>query len=112
MAYFTEQRAVEGSEEYAYDWLGATWHFANAKHRETFAASPISYAPQYGGHCADGVSYGGINADIDPKAWRIIDGKLYLNYSQESATRFEETAGKVTRADAKWPKIRNRLAQQ
>ncbi len=40
VAYFTEGRPVKGSEQFAYDWLGATWQFASAEHRETFAADP------------------------------------------------------------------------
>ena len=34
VAYFTDGRATKGSEEFAYDWLGATWQFANAEHRD------------------------------------------------------------------------------
>ena len=46
VAYFTEGRAMKGSEEFAYDWLGTPWHFANAKHRDMFTADPTKYAPQ------------------------------------------------------------------
>ena len=49
VAYFTEGRPMKGSEQYTYKWVGATWHFANAKHRDLFTANPIKYAPQYGG---------------------------------------------------------------
>ena len=49
VAYFTDGKAVQGSEAYSYKWLGATWRFASDAHRRLFAASPISYAPQYGG---------------------------------------------------------------
>ena len=52
VAYFTENRAVKGSEKYSYDWLGTPWHFASREHQEMFAADPIKYAPQYGGYCA------------------------------------------------------------
>ena len=49
VAYFTDGKAVKGSEEFSYDWLGTPWHFANAKHREMFMSEPLKYAPQYGG---------------------------------------------------------------
>ena len=58
VAYFTDGRAVKGSEQFAYKWLGATWHFASTEHQQTFAATPIRYAPQYGGLCALGVANG------------------------------------------------------
>ena len=51
VAYFTDGRAVKGSEQFAYKWLGATWHFANTEHQQTFV-TPIRYALQYGGLCA------------------------------------------------------------
>ena len=49
VAYFTEQRAIIGSDELEHEWQGARWRFANAKHKEMFAATPERYAPQYGG---------------------------------------------------------------
>ena len=85
VAYFTESRAVEGSPRFSHRWLGATWLFSSAKNRDLFASEPVKYAPQYGGHCADGVSLGTITTNIDPKAWRIIEGKLYLSYDPGAA---------------------------
>ena len=49
---------MKGSEEFAYDWLGTPWHFANAEHRDLFKADPAKYAPQYGGYCTGGVAAG------------------------------------------------------
>ena len=57
-------------------------YFANAEHRDLFAEKPVQYAPQYGGHCAMGTAFGESTANIDPEAWSIVDGKLYLQYSK------------------------------
>jgi hypothetical protein len=78
VAYFTESRAVKGSPDLAYDWLGATWNFAKPEHKALFAIDPVHYAPQYGGYCAVATANGGTKVNIDPQAWRIIDDKLYL----------------------------------
>ena len=91
VAYFTQNAAVQGSEEFSYSWLGATWHFASAENRDLFAADPVKYAPQYGGLCADGVSFGTVTTNIDPKAWRIIEGKLYLAYDPGAVDGFGRT---------------------
>ena len=40
VAYFTDGRATKGSEEFAYDWLGATWQFANAEHQRDLRRHP------------------------------------------------------------------------
>ena len=112
VAYFTMNDAVKGSEDHAVDWLGATWQFANEDHRQTFMANPIKYAPQYGGLCSLGVAYGEVTREIDPEVWSIIKGKLYLNYSKGGAGDFVESGDKmIARADAKWPKVKARLAQ-
>ena len=102
VAYFTMGQASKGSEDHSLEWLGAVWHFSSAKHQEMFASSPVQYAPQYGGYCADGVSLGRVAANIDPDAWRIVDGKLYLNYDEKSAVKLEETPGHIEKADKHW----------
>jgi len=105
VAYFTENRAVKGSEKYSTRWLGATWYFSSAETRDLFLQSPAKYAPQYGGHCADGVSAGTITTNIDPNAWRIIDGKLYLNYDPGAAENLEKKPTKLIEATKYWPKV-------
>jgi YHS domain-containing protein len=72
---------VKGSAQFSYEWQGATWLFSSAENRDRFNAEPDRYAPQYGGFCAYAVSKGR-TASIDPEAWKIVDGKLYLNYSK------------------------------
>ena len=109
VAYFTDNRAVKGSEEYSYDWLGTPWHFASREHQEMFAADPIKYAPQYGGYCAAEVVGGSVTVDIDPNAFKIIDGKLYLIYDKPHADDFASRAENVAAADASWPKVKGRL---
>src|SRR6478735_12012048 len=82
VAYFTDGKAVKGSEEFAYEWLGTPWHFASKKHQEMFMSEPVKYAPQYGGYCAGEVANGSVTVNTDPEAFKIIDGKLYLTYDK------------------------------
>jgi len=106
VAYFTDGRAVKGNEKYSYDWLGTPWHFANRKHQEMFASEPIKYAPQYGGYCAAEVVGGSVTVNIDPEAFKIIDGKLYLIYDKTHADTFAAHADDlVPKASANWPKV-------
>lgn len=103
VAYFTESQAVKGSPSFTHGWKGAVWQFSSAAHRDLFARSPERYAPQYGGYCAYGVSRNYI-APIDPEAWTVIDGKLYLNYSQRvKRTWSKEIPKYVQLADGYWP---------
>ena len=106
VAYFTEGRPMKGSEELAYEWLGTPWYFATKEHRELFINDPVRYAPQYGGHCVGEVSANGITINIDPEAWSIVDGKLYLNYSRSvRETWKKDIPGYIRKADANWPAV-------
>jgi YHS domain-containing protein len=110
VAYFTDGRAVKGAPEFSHEWLGATWLFASAEHRDAFIAEPIRYAPQYGGFCALSVSEGDA-ANVDPEAWRIIDGRLYLFNDKESLpAEFDpDPSTVITHADANWPAVKAKL---
>ena len=105
VAYFREGAPVAGSEAHTHDWQGVTWRFASAANRDAFAADPEAYAPQYGGFCAWAVSEG-YTAPTDPGAWKIVDGKLYLNYSRRIQRRWErDIPGHIAAADANWPSL-------
>jgi len=107
VAYFTEDRPVEGSAAFTADYEGATWRFATAANRDAFTADPARYAPQYGGYCAYAVSQG-YTASTVPEAWSIVDGKLYLNYSRGVQRRWEgNRSAFITDANANWPRVLN-----
>ena len=112
VAYFTQNKAVQGSARYSSHWLGATWYFASAENRDLFIHEPVKYAPQYGGHCADGVSFGTITTNIDPKAWRIIEGKLYLSYDPGAADGFEKSSSKLADSKKYWPEVEQSLISE
>jgi YHS domain-containing protein len=106
VAYFTAGVPTPGSSEFTADWMGATWRFANAANRDAFRADPERYAPQYGGYCAWAVS-NGKTASSDPEAWKIVGGKLYLNYSRAVQQKWQaDVPGNIRRADGHWPELR------
>ena len=111
VAYFTEGKAVKGKAEYAHDWLGAEWHFANADHLQRFIADPVAYSPQYGGMCADGVAYGTMTVNIEPEVFSIIDGKLYLAFDPGAKQEIEELPGQLEKAEANWPEVKARFQE-
>lgn len=105
VAYFTDGKPVPGKEDFQLEWMGAKWRFATAEHRELFKNDSEKYAPQYGGYCAYAVSQGHV-ADVDPNAWSIVGGKLYLNYSHDIQKTWQaDVPGYVTKADKNWPGV-------
>ncbi|MEM8720959.1 MAG: YHS domain-containing (seleno)protein [Cyanobacteria bacterium P01_G01_bin.39] len=105
VAYFTESKAVIGSSEFEHEWNGATWRFSSQENLDLFAANPEQYAPQYGGYCAKAVSEGNL-ASIDPESWKIVDDKLYLNYSPGVQQQWaEDIPGNIALGDENWPEV-------
>ena len=105
VAYFVLGKPVKGDKAITLEWNGATWFFANDQHRMRFKQEPERYSPQYGGYCAWAVSQGD-TADIDPEAWKIVDGKLYLNYDKKIQKKWEaDIPGLIQKANENWPKL-------
>ena len=45
-------------------------------------------------------------AGVDPRAFKIVDGKLYLNWNKDSAELFEAGAGDyIQQADRHWEQL-------
>lgn len=110
VAYFLESKPVQGSKEFSYKWEDANWFFASAENRELFQTNPSRYAPQFGGYCALGIALGQY-ADVDPKAWTIVDGKLYLNKTIEVRdARWRKDPDKhIPKAEHNWHMKREQL---
>ena len=111
VAYFEAGEPVKGKSRHEVEWNGAKWRFASAANRDAFQADPERYAPQYGGYCAWAVSRGH-TAPIDPKSWKVVDGKLYLNYSKSVQENWEkDIPGHIASADGHWPRILSELSK-
>ncbi|MGH8445701.1 MAG: YHS domain-containing (seleno)protein [Solimonas sp.] len=109
VAYQTNHRAVPGKREFQTDWQGAHWRFASAEHLKAFTSEPQRYAPQYGGYCAYAVAAKNDKVDIDPEAYTVLDGKLYLNYSKKVQAQWEaDRAHYIEVGDRNWPALRDK----
>ncbi|MEQ9402429.1 MAG: YHS domain-containing (seleno)protein [Cyclobacteriaceae bacterium] len=105
VAYFTQGEAIEGDEKFSFEWKGAVWHFSSEENMNTFMEKPESYAPQFGGYCAWAVSQG-YTYRTSPEAWKIVDGKLYLNYSVGVQKKWEANQTELIKSgEANWPKV-------
>jgi YHS domain-containing protein len=82
VAYFKQNKAVEGSKSIAATYQGVTYYFASAENRSSFLASPGSFEPQYGGWCAYAMGAKGEKVTVDPETFKILNGKLYLFYNK------------------------------
>jgi hypothetical protein len=110
VAYFTMGEAVLGVKEYKHRWLDVNWNFISEEHRGLFAADPTRYAPQHGGYCSSG-AIDGVQDYANPRAWRIVDNKLYLFYGKSTAARWNPDSPEVSAANEEWLKTLSNLIQ-
>jgi hypothetical protein len=111
VAYFTDGKPVQGKAEIEYLWHKLRWRFASEAHRELFVKDPERYAPQYDGYCAMGVSNGDAahKDTVDPEAWAIVDGKLYLTHNQYWLGVWREHSEEyIKQANASWQALADR----
>lgn len=107
VAFFVKGAPAVGSAKYSVAHKGATYRFISQSHLDMFKAGPAKYIPAYGGFCAYGVAVGA-KFDGDPRYWKVVDGKLYLNLNQEiQKTWFEDIGGNISKAEENWPRIKS-----
>jgi YHS domain-containing protein len=108
VAYVDETQAVEGSATITATVDGAVYQFANTIHCATFKKNPARYIPAYGGWCAYAMSRGE-QVEVDPKHFKLVDGKLLLfYYSLWADTLKKWNADEATlkpAADSWWKKL-------
>lgn len=107
VAYQVSQQATKGSSDFTATHEGATYRFLSAENRDAFLSDPVRYLPAYGGFCAYGMAKG-YRAKIDPQAFTVIDGRLYLNYSKGVRDRWlKDVPGYLASADGNWARIKD-----
>ncbi|HKP63792.1 MAG TPA: YHS domain-containing (seleno)protein [Polyangiales bacterium] len=105
VAYFEEGKPVRGKPELGSDYRGARWLFSSEARLKKFAKNPAAWVPQYDGYCAYGVSRGYL-VNIDPAAFTVRDGKLYLNYSLDIRKQWlADVQARIVKADELFPSL-------
>lgn len=107
VSYFNEGGAkpVKGLETITATHAGATYRFANQANAGLFKANPDKYVPTYGGWCAWAVAKGK-KVSIDPKAYIVDEGQLYLFYSDDQVDEWKKARdASRTKADLEWMEI-------
>jgi YHS domain-containing protein len=105
VAYFKQGKAVPGNPAIKSEYKGATYLFASQADKADFDKDPGKYEPQYGGFCANSMAHGR-RSDINPKAFRVYRGKLYVCSSQRALTEFSANIDpNISKADQNWLKI-------
>lgn len=112
VSYYNQGHPQIGNPDFQADWAGSTWFFSTIENRDSFAADPIRYAPQFGGYDPLGISQGYTNP-TDPEQYTIFAGQLFLHYSEDFKTHWNaDRAKNMIQATSNWSYIRVRLQDQ
>ncbi len=108
VSYLAESSAREGKKEFQSNHDGVTYYFSSKKNLDLFKATPEKYAPAYGGWCAYAMAEGE-QVDIDPKTFKVINGKTYLFYNGiwgDTLKKWnKDETGLKSSADKQWEKL-------
>lgn len=109
VAYFNQNRALEGNKQFSLNFEGVTYRFINAANKEAFLKDPKKYEPQYGGWCAYAMGATGEKVEIDPETFKVLNGKLYLFYHSWTNNTLlkwnKDEANLKSKADKSWMNI-------
>ena len=113
VAYFENNKPIEGKKEFQTTFDGVKFKFSSSKHLKMFKENPKKYIPQYGGYCAYAVAEKNIKINIDPEEFQVKDGKLYLFYSSFFGSKLtnwkEENPSKLkVKADKNWKSLKHK----
>ncbi|MES2526603.1 MAG: YHS domain-containing (seleno)protein [Bdellovibrionota bacterium] len=108
VAYVAKNTALEGKKDFEFNYQGIAYRFSGKENLELFKANPEKYVPAYGGWCAYAMAEGE-QVDIDPKSFKVINGKTYLFYNGiwgDTLKKWNknETSLKLD-ADKQWEKL-------
>ena len=105
VAYVEAERPTPGDPAHSFTYLGSKFLFASAANRAKFVAAPDKYAPQFGGFCALGTA-NGYKVATEPDAFKVVGGKLYLNYNRKVLDIWSKDApGYIAKANENWPAV-------
>lgn len=110
VSYHTGERPQRCNGNHVVEHEGVSYLFTSADNKSVFEKNPQKYLPAYGGYCAFGVSVGK-KFIADPEIWEIVDNRLYLNLDNKiKGLWIKDIPGNIAKAQANWPKIRNKAA--
>ncbi|HNU88470.1 MAG TPA: YHS domain-containing (seleno)protein [Ferruginibacter sp.] len=112
VAFFTDNKPVQGDEKFQYSYQDAIYYFASQQHLDLFKGNPEKYKPQFGAWCAYAVSLGRI-APIDVNTFSIVDGRLVIQHNDRAVKGWnKDVDGNLSRADKYWPAVSSKHGKQ
>jgi YHS domain-containing protein len=104
VSYHENGTPTKGTNEYQYDYEGATYYFTDAWQLETFKNNPDRYVPAFGGWCAWTMATTGNKTTPNYETWKIVNGTTCFYSNQEALNSWNDSneTELVTTANTNW----------
>lgn len=105
VSYF-DGKPTEGTADFQNQHNGITYLFSSKENEEKFLKNPEMYEPAYGGWCAYAMGVDGSKVKVDPKTYKITNGRLFLFYNFKGTNTLvpwnSDESGLTQKADQYW----------
>jgi len=103
------QKPEKGKSDIRVTYKGVIYLFFSNENKTEFLKNPDKYEPEFGGWCAYAMGESGDKVEIDPKRYKIINGRLNLFYNGffgDTLKPWNEREGELMpKAKENWKKI-------
>lgn len=97
--------ALVGKSEFALDYEGVEYLFANAANMKTFLTNPAKYEPTYGGYCARAMIVGQ-KVHINTSLSTVVGNRSFFFVNSRAKRFFDrDITGNAKKADQEWKRI-------
>lgn len=98
-------QALPGKKEFALDYEGVEYLFANEVNMKTFLKAPQKYEPTYGGWCARAMAVGQY-VHINTSLFTIVGKRSFFFVNKRAKRTFDRNIERLAKqADENWRKI-------
>ena len=108
VAYLNQSKAIKGNKSNSVIYEGVTYYFSSVANKNEFLKNPSKFEPAYGGWCAFAMGSNGKTVSVDPKTFKIVNGRLNLFYNRFFNNTLEDwnkdEANLKRKADLNWQK--------
>jgi len=106
VSYF-QSKPTKGLNSLSYEYNKVNYIFSNKKNKTIFMDNPDKHIPVFGGYCAYGVRVGK-KLDIDPNAYAIEAGRLYMLLNRSTKNLWDKDRERnIAIAKRLWPTIKS-----
>lgn len=105
-------KPVKGNKQWNLKHKGLTYYFASKENKSTFETNADKYIPAFGGWCAYALIEKPQKVDVNPKTYKIVNGRLLLFYNSwgintlEKWNALNDDSGNYKLAAENWAKLK------